>query len=136
MLSIIQEGMNLSFHVSSEQWLIWIFLYNRLLVTSHCKALITRYFCILPNPFNCSSYDDVLFAHTILTKSSTRVVSNGNKMRNGPGFGGKSIKCPQLPQYDPGLKLLLGLNFKILTTRCALAITAFSVHIKSFNKAG
>lgn len=128
--------MNLSSYVSSKRWLILIYLYNRLLAISQCRANIMQCFCIFTNQLNCLGYDNVLPAHTTLTTLVTKVVFKGNKLSNGPGFYDKSIKCLQIPLYNPKLKLLLGFNFKIIITRYAQAITTSSADIRPSNSSG
>ena len=44
------------------------------------------------NLFNCLECDYVLSAHITLTISSTRVVSDGNKVSNSPGFCGNNTE--------------------------------------------
>ena len=136
MLCMMPERINLSSYVLNQQGLIGIFSYNELLVTNHCKAPITRCFHIFTNPLNCFGYGNVLLAYTTCTTLSSEVVSNSNRMSNGFGFWGKSIKCPQTSLNIPKLKLLLELNFKIIRIRCAFAITTSSTDIRSSKKAG
>lgn len=65
---------------------------------------------------------------------STSVVSDDNSLSNNPGFCGKKTKCLQISLNNLGLKRLLGLNFKIVMTRYALAITIFSAKVRLYNK--
>lgn len=71
---------------------------------------------MVTNQLNCLGYGDVLLAQTIYITSSIEVVSNGNTLSSRPGFYGRSTEYPQIPLYNPGLNLLLGLNYKIITT--------------------
>lgn len=68
--------------------------------------------------------------------TSTKVVFDSNKVSNSPKFCGRKTERPQTPLYVPGLELLLGLNFKIITIGYALAITPSSADIRSSNGAG
>lgn len=134
MLFIISKEINLSFYVLSKQWLIWTFLYNRLLAIIHCKAHIIQSFCIFINLLNYLSCGNILPTHTSYTILSTKVVSNSNKVNNGLGFWNKSIECLETLFNIPKLKLLLGLNFKIVTIRCVFTIIISLTDIKSFKK--
>lgn len=100
------------------------------------KAPITQCFCIFINALNCLDCSNDLLLYTTLTTLSIGVVSDGSKSSNGPGFYGKSTGYLQTPLYDPGLKILLGLDFKIVITGCVYAITTISVDIRPFNILG
>lgn len=78
---------------------------------------------ILTNMLNCSRCDNVLLIYTTLTISSTNIISNDISSSNSSGFCDKKIEYLQTLLYDPGLKMLLSLNFKIVMIRYTLAIT-------------
>lgn len=86
---------------------------------------MTQHFYIFTNTLNYSDCSNDLFPHMILITLSIGIVSDSNKLSNGPKFYSKSIEYPQTPLYDRVLKLLLGLNFKLLITRCTHVIMTF-----------
>lgn len=133
MLFIMPEVMNSSSYVSSNRWLISIFPYNGLLAISKYRANITQCFYILTNLLYCLGWSNVLPTHIIPMTLLIKLVSKSNKLSNGPRFWGKSTNFPQTPLYDLGLKLLLGVNFKIVMTICILTITAFLADVRPFN---
>lgn len=83
---------------------------------------------------NCSRYDDVLFTHIILTILSTNIIFDNNSSNNSPEFHDKKIKYPQIPLYDPKLKILLDLNFKTVMTGYILVIIAYLAKVRSSNR--
>lgn len=93
-------------------------------------------FYILTNSLNCLGCGNVLPTHITLTTLLIEVVSDSNKLRNGLEFCGKNTEYLQIPLYNSRLILLLGLNFKIIITRYALAIMAFLANIRPFNSLG
>ncbi len=95
-----------------------------------------QYFRIPTNLLNCSCCGDVLSAHTLRTTSYKDVISNGNKVNNGPSFWGKKTKCLRTPLYVLRLKLSLSLNFKIVITGCVLAIRTSLADVRSSKGAG
>lgn len=64
------------------------------------------------------------------------VVLDSNNSSNALGFYGKRIKYLQSPLYNPELITLLIFNFQIVLTGCAIAIIAFKVEVKNFNRSG
>lgn len=130
---MLSEGMNSSSQVLSNWWLIPMFLYQGLLTISQCKALMTQCFCILTYALNYLSCSNDLPPQTTFTTLSIGVVSDDSKSSNGPGFCGKSTEYPRIPLFNLGLKLLLGLNFKIVITGYTRAITASLTNVRLFN---
>lgn len=97
---------------------------------------MTQYFYILTNVLNYWGRGNDLSPYTTLITLSTNVVSDGNKLSNGLGFYGKSTEYLQIFLYDSGLKLLLGLSFKIVIIRYAHAIMASPADVRSSNILG
>ena len=97
------------------------------------KMALIQSFQIFTNLYNCLYCNDVLLAQITRILLSIDVVSNGNKLSNKPKFCDKSTKYLQIFLYNLALKLLLNLNFKIITTECTLIITAFSTNVKPLN---
>lgn len=93
-----------------------------------------HYFYILTNLFNCLGYGNILFIYTIFMTLSTKIVFKYNKLNNNSEFYSKSIKYPQISLYNSRLKLLLGLNFKIIIIKYILAITTFLANVKLSNR--
>ena len=81
-------------------------------------------------------YANISSFHITFTMSSTKIVLNINKFSNSPKFCSKNTKCLWTSLYNLELKLLLGLNFEIVITRCVFIITTFSTDIKLSNNSG